>query len=245
MICIYSITNTIDGKRYIGKTKNLANRKNYHLYALRLDNRNLSCNRHLYNAVKKYGIENFIFEIIESFDHLDESLLSERELFWMTELNTLSRTHGYNLRSDSSTRCFVHDETKQIISINFKGKGNPNHGNNWTKEMKSSMSETAKNRHLSGGIYGDEWRKKISDASKRMWKDERLKSQMAEKVRLKKLKYDFEQYTKSGELIRVWSDVAAILEENPSYKWQNIYSVCNGYKKSYMGFVWKKVLKNA
>jgi group I intron endonuclease len=244
MICIYSITNKIDGKKYVGKTKNFARRKTYHLSEFNSSQKRPSCNRHLYRAVKKYGIQNFKFEILESFDQLDESNLSERELFWMGELGTLSREHGYNLRSDSSTRCFVHEETRKLLSEKNKGAGNPNAGNYWSDKKKGKMSEAAKNRHSSGSFYGEEWRKKISDASKLMWKDEQLKAQMAEKVRLKKLKYNFEQYTKSGELIEVWSDIASILAENPSYKWQNIYSVCNGYKKSYMGFVWKKVLKD-
>ena len=51
------------------------------------------------------------------------------------------------------------------------------------------------------------------------------------------------QYSKDGEFINKFDSIKSIIEENPSYKWQNIYSVCNGYKKSYMGFIWKKELK--
>lgn len=66
---------------------------------------------------------------------------------------------------------------------------------------------------------------------------------MAKKVSKAKRLYDFEQYSKDGVLLKVWESVEDIISENPDYKWQNIYSVCNGYKKSYRGFIWKKKLK--
>ena len=66
---------------------------------------------------------------------------------------------------------------------------------------------------------------------------------MRKKVSIAVKKYRFQQYTRDGEFIREWESVKEIVAENPGYKWQNIYSVCNGYKKTYMGFVWKKVLK--
>jgi hypothetical protein len=38
-------------------------------------------------------------------------------------------------------------------------------------------------------------------------------------------------------------EIRIIIKANPNFKWQNIYSVCNGYKPTYMGFIWKKELK--
>lgn len=77
------------------------------------------------------------------------------------------------------------------------------------------------------------------------WKDNPdAKRQMARKVSLSKRKYNFEQYTREGEYIKTWESVENILQENPTWKWQNIYSVCNGYKPTYRNFVWKKVPKN-
>ncbi len=69
------------------------------------------------------------------------------------------------------------------------------------------------------------------------------KSKMAKKVSEKKMKYDFYQYDKRNNFIKKFDSVKQIIAEYPNYKWQNIYSVCNGYKKSYMGFIWKKQLK--
>lgn len=211
-----------------------------HIYLLNKDVCTVNTNRHLFNAVKKYGIENFSFDVVEEVE--GEESLAERELFWMVELKSTDRDFGYNLRVDSSSKCYVHDETREIFRSIFSGEGNPNFGNKWSDDQKLRMSEIAKSRHESG-VYGDEWKSKISKASSEMWKDEEKKSEMAKKVAESKRKYDFEQYSKDGELLKVWESVEQIVLANPEYKWQNIYSVCNGYKKSYRGFVWKKKLK--
>lgn len=245
MIGIYSITNTVNGKRYIGKSINLKARWYQHKWSIKCGNKGKDTNRHLFNAVKKYGIDAFKFEVLTTFPTVCEKSLFEAELFYIDKYRTTERDFGYNLRRDSSTKCIVHEETKAIQSAQNSGENNPNYGKSWTEEMKKSMSEIAKSRHSSGEFYGDVWKEKLSVASKKLWSDEDKKKGMAEKVRSKKLKYDFYQYTKDGVLVQIWPDVKSILEKNPTYKWQNIYSACNGYKPTYMGFVWKKVLKNA
>jgi len=237
---IYCIRNTLDGKVYVGKSINIERRFLTHSYLLNKDYCVGDVNRHLFNAVKKYGMENFSFEIIEKVE--GEESLTERELFWMVDLKSTDRDFGYNLRMDSSSKCYVHDETREIFRSIFLGEGNPNFGNRWSDDQKLKMSEIAKSRHQSG-VYGDEWKSKISKASSEMWKDEEKKSEMSKKVAESKRKYDFEQYSKDGELLRVWESVEQIVLNNPEYKWQNIYSVCNGYKKSYKGYIWKKKLK--
>ena len=44
----------------------------------------------MYNAINKYGIENFKIEDIEYIE--DDKLLAEREIYWIYELNT----YGHN-----------------------------------------------------------------------------------------------------------------------------------------------------
>ena len=63
---IYKFINRINGKKYIGQTNNIENRYKAHLSSKRNDP--------FHNALRKYGIENFDFEVIECIDSIEESL---------------------------------------------------------------------------------------------------------------------------------------------------------------------------
>lgn len=108
-------------------------------------------------------------------------------------------------------------------------------------------------------IISDETRLKLSIAQKKRFSDpkERLKSshtywkdnpeatkEMGKQVSISKLKYSIHQYTKNEEFVKTWNSVKEILEQNPSYKWHQIYSVCSKYKPSAYGFIWRKELKS-
>ena len=90
MSYIYVITNDINKKQYIGKT-NLTIEKRFkeHIY----DSKKERCEkRPLYNAMNKYGIEHFS---IEQLEECNESIVNEREQYWIQKLNTYGKT-GYN-----------------------------------------------------------------------------------------------------------------------------------------------------
>lgn len=79
---IYCITNIINNKRYVGKTLfTIQERFQEHCK----DSRKERCEkRPLYDAMNKYGVENFIVEELEYVK--DENILSEREVYWIKEL---------------------------------------------------------------------------------------------------------------------------------------------------------------
>lgn len=113
---IYAITNTINGKTYVGKTKCIYRRCYQYLYDF--DKRAIGhINDYLYNAMVKYGIDSFEMVPLE-FASVDE--LAERELWWMNHLDTLNRKKGYNLRADSSTGMITHKITSEKISSRLK-----------------------------------------------------------------------------------------------------------------------------
>ena len=62
MVGIYKITNNINGHSYIGLSTNLEDRWKYHLTPY---NQERESYKTLYKAFKKYGVENFSFEILE------------------------------------------------------------------------------------------------------------------------------------------------------------------------------------
>lgn len=87
MAYIYKITNTINNKVYVGQTSlSVENRFKQHCK----DSINpKTSDRPLYRAMRKYGIENFIIEIIEETD-----IPNEREKYWIEFYN--SYCNGYN-----------------------------------------------------------------------------------------------------------------------------------------------------
>lgn len=240
---IYKIINTINNKVYIGKSINIKRRFSQHLSALKIKSKDE--NRHLINAYHKYGKENFKIEIIEAINfNSNELVFKERELYWIDYFDSTNRGKGYNLRRDSSTSMFTHEETRKIQSENSKGENNPNYGKKWTQEMRDNMAELVAEGYKNGTRnHSEERRKETSEFFKEFWKDESRKQQMITNLKLtKKKKYKFLQL-KNGVLVKEWDCVEDIIKENPTYKWQNIYSVCNGYKKRIYGFEWKKELK--
>lgn len=249
---IYKITNTLNGKVYIGKSINIEARFRSHKWALRQENnKDRKANTLLFYAVKKHGIENFTFEIIEeltiSISIKDREYLSEREIYYIDLFECCSRDKGYNLRRDSPTILELSQMQKEAMSNLMSGENNPNFGHRWSEEQKEAMS-IIKKRQIEEGLYdwmrSGEWRKKLSDNSKRLWKDEDKKKQMAIRVAEATSKLRFYEYDKNTmELKRVWESMNEILQEHPDFHRISIYSVCNGHKKSYRGSVWRSEQK--
>ena len=82
---IYRIHNSITGKDYIGQTiRSLEERTAEHI---RKNNSVIS------KAIKKYGIENFVIEEIDSASTIEE--LNEKEIYWISKYNSIV-PNGYN-----------------------------------------------------------------------------------------------------------------------------------------------------
>lgn len=107
---IYCITNLINGKQYVGKTTStIEERFKEHCR----DSRKERCNkRPLYDAMNKYGIENFKIEELEQVD--DPTLLSNKEKYWIKELNTWGHT-GYNASKGGDGKVLY--DYKEIIDL--------------------------------------------------------------------------------------------------------------------------------
>ncbi len=114
---VYKITNTINDKIYIGITS--ANRLEKRWWA------HQNCinkeSRPLYNAMAKYGIDQFIITPICS--TITREYLSELEKELIQEHNTMS-PNGYNLTTGGEGGYKVSDETKE--KLRQKKYGNTN-----------------------------------------------------------------------------------------------------------------------
>lgn len=109
---IYSITNLVNGKVYIGQTRHgLARRKGEHIHRFNLGERN----HKLYQAMRKHGLDKFKFETLCC--SLKVEYLDELEKFFIEQFNSFR--HGYNMTCGGDT---VSDETRQKISKAHKGR---------------------------------------------------------------------------------------------------------------------------
>ena len=91
-ICgIYCITNNINGKQYIGLSRDCLKRWSDHYSKSYHSNKEDEKRKPLYMAMKKYGRENFSFGILEECS-LEE--LKEKEMYWIKKLNTYQ--NGYD-----------------------------------------------------------------------------------------------------------------------------------------------------
>lgn len=94
MIGIYKITNKINNKSYIGQSINIEQRIATHFWAAYKENLP-SYNYHLYQAIRKYGKENFEVKILATVPKDKIKLLNELEINFIKQYN--SYHNGYNM----------------------------------------------------------------------------------------------------------------------------------------------------
>lgn len=145
VVGIYKITNMINGKFYIGASNNVRRRLLEH----RTKRKTSGC-KSISLAIKKYGKENFSFELI---DECGLEVLQEREVFWIAETKP-----KYN-RCSGGKGCPGHtvsDATRKILSK--KGKA---HWDRMTEEERKLRVETQLTGPKEGHVVSEETRNKI------------------------------------------------------------------------------------
>lgn len=108
---VYMIQNIINGKVYIGASKDIYNRLCMHKTQLRANKHH---NNHLQTAFNLYGEEVFKFDILEE---CDEQFIYSQENYWCNMLNSHNKEFGYNQDSTGPNgKCGVSNETKLKMS---------------------------------------------------------------------------------------------------------------------------------
>lgn len=151
MFVVYKHQNKINNKIYIGITKQIPEKR------WGKNGRGYESSPYFYNAIQKYGWDNF--EHIILFENLtkDEACKKEQEL--IQKYNTMDRNYGYN--STSGGEMFVMSEdvrlkkSKSMLG-NKNGLGIP-----CSKEKAKKISEAQKGRKLS-----EEHKQKLSQSAK-------------------------------------------------------------------------------
>ena len=154
-----------NNKRYIGITQK---RPEYRWLS---DGSGYKRNNHFWNAINKYGWDNFQHIIIAKGLSEDEAKWLEMELIRLWD--TTNQDKGYNILSGGQTMKGENnpmfgkqhsEEAKEKMSENHRdcsGENNPMFGKQHSEEAKEKMSEANKGR-----IVTEETRKKLSNANK-------------------------------------------------------------------------------
>ena len=111
-ICgIYKITNQINGKCYIGQSVSIKRRWQEHY---RFNSREQDTVIH--QAFKKYGIENFSFEILEE---CSQNQLDDLEIKWIAYFDSQNPNKGYNRTSggQGTSQCNIKLSKGQVLEI--------------------------------------------------------------------------------------------------------------------------------
>lgn len=146
MYCIYRITNLINGKTYIGQ----------HKYKDTPYDSYMGSGILIKAAIKKYGIDNFIKDIIVAGIE-DKETISKLEIKYI----------AYE-RSNNGNGCYN-------LAAGGEGCGELNKGKHHLEETKQKMSEAHKNKP-----HSEEWNRKVAKANKGKHRSEETRKKLSE-----------------------------------------------------------------
>ena len=118
MSTIYVITNLINSKQYVGKTT-YSIEKRWKEHCLDYQRAEVNQHRPLYNAMQKYGIDNFHIDILE--ENIPEEQLNDKEKFWISKLDTYYNGYNATLGGDGQSR-IDRIKLKELYDKGFNNK---------------------------------------------------------------------------------------------------------------------------
>lgn len=143
---IYSATNQLDGKVYVGQTTgSLKNRRYFHEYDSMKGSTLL-----FHRALRKYGFESFDWQVIDQAE--TEQELNDKEKYWIQFYKSFDPQFGYNLTMGGQNGSCPNEETKRKMSSALKGRI-------FTIEWKNKISDSMRGRTIPENV-----RKKISNS---------------------------------------------------------------------------------
>ena len=148
---VYQHRNKINGKRYIGITKQHPESR------WGTDGANYKSSPYFWGAIQKYGWDNFDHEVLHDELSREEACAEEVEL--IARFHTQDKEFGYNILEGGSAPS-IPKEVREIMSIKMMGNKN-GYGHRCSEEKKKKISEAQKGRKLT-----EEHKVKLSLAKK-------------------------------------------------------------------------------
>lgn len=265
---IYLITNKVNGKKYVGQhcgSKD-ARWKQHLADALKRQNP-----KPLYAAMRKYGIDNFEYRVLEEIPlNMGQKYLDDREIHYIKEYNThIENEMGYNLTwggqgtmvtycssqvsdklSDSldNTDYGVYDPiTGQLLKIYDKLK---NAAQENSIRNSGTIPTTAKfnKEKLNDGNYktinGYVW---LSRRNNESFPDKikplNRKVRKVEKRTEKVYNTEIGQFALTGLLVNVWNEPPRDVANSAGVPYSSLLKVLRGDQKILSGYFWRRFPK--
>lgn len=248
---VYVHVNKINGKIYIGQTCNSLYVRSGHGSGVGYKH----C-AHFYNAIKKYGWNNFEHIILVDNISLEMANIIEEEL--ISKYNSMDKNIGYNMMSGGGNKVrrqevtdriaeknrHPSEETRRKMSIASKKRRTTpelverirqaNLGKKRTAEQRKRISEGHKNPSA-------ETRKKISEAGKGRKPSELCIQKSREAMTGNKFRaIPIAQYELNGTFIRTWECTMDVEKEwDIKHLHSGITACCKNKNQSAHGFMWK------
>lgn len=230
---IYTITNLINGKIYLGFCQNFRSRYSDHKITLK---NNKHGNSYLQSAYNKYGKDNFKFEILE---YCDKEFLANQENYWCNMLNLHNKNFGYNIQPTHPDNLKSHsEETKLKIRTNTKGiKKSEETKKRMSEGMKGKKKSLEHRKNLSLSRTGIKINKKtlevlkLSNTGRKHSEEEKIK-------RAEKIKKPIIQMDLDGNFIKEWNS-ATDAKKALHIKGAHIYDCCKNKRIKCDNFKWR------
>lgn len=139
---VYSHTNLINSKIYIGITKQTPSSR------WGMGGQRYKDSPRFWNAIQKYGWDNFEHKILFSELTKDEACKKEIEL--IKQYNSNDDRYGYNMTSGGEQHYHFTGEVKQKLKEQKLGEKNPQYGTHKTEEEKAYLSEVQRKLTIEG-----------------------------------------------------------------------------------------------
>jgi group I intron endonuclease len=183
MICgIYLIRNKLNGKCYIGQAHDIEKRWVYYLRSeFTKSCLGIAGAELLRKAIKKHGIINFDFSVLEELPEDDQSKMNSREQFWVSKFHAFVEDGGYNLTLGGGQNGSFSKESRKKMSNSHIGLSHTSgmKGRKHSETTKQKLSENNKGKHsISHGPKTKEQKQRQSEA----WTPE-MRSAAAERAR--------------------------------------------------------------